>query len=68
LNIPVPQIKVGEKANLSIIDPSMIWTVDVSKFKSKSRNSPFDKRLLTGKSIAVINNCKMFYEDKFIFI
>lgn len=68
LNIPVPQIKVGEKANLSIIDPSMIWTVDVSKFKSKSRNSPFDKRLLTGKSIAVINNCKMFYEDKFIYI
>ncbi|MCL6097964.1 MAG: dihydroorotase [Bacteroidetes bacterium] len=68
LNIPVPQIKVGEKANLSIIDPSMIWTVDVSKFKSKSKNSPFDQRLLTGKSIAVINNNKMFYEDKFVTI
>lgn len=68
LNIPVPQIKVGEKANLSIIDPSMIWTVDVSKFKSKSKNSPFDQRLLTGKSIAVINNNKMFFEDKFVTI
>ncbi len=68
LNIHVPQIKVGEKANLSIIDPSMIWTVDVSKFKSKSKNSPFDQRLLTGKSIAVINNNKMFYEDKFVTI
>ena len=66
LNIPIPQIKVGHKANLTIVDPTMIWTVDVSKFKSKSKNSPFDKRLLTGKSIAVINNGKMFYENKFI--
>lgn len=66
LNLTVPQIKIGEKANLSIIDPSMIWTVDVSKFKSKAKNSPFDQRLLTGKSVATINNGKMFFEDKFI--
>ncbi|MEG8948043.1 dihydroorotase [Rosettibacter firmus] len=65
LNLPVPLIKTGEKANLTIIDPDLIWTVDVSKFKSKSKNSPFDKRLLTGKSLAVINKGKMFFEDKF---
>ncbi|MBI1937077.1 MAG: dihydroorotase [Ignavibacteriales bacterium] len=65
LNLPVPQIKEGEKADLTIFDPDLIWTVDVSKFKSKSKNSPFDKRLLTGKSIAVINKNKMFYEEKF---
>lgn len=66
LNIPVPQIKEGEVANLTIFDSDLIWTVDVSKFKSKAKNSPFDKRLMTGKSIAVINNKKMFFEDKFI--
>lgn len=65
LNLPIPLIKTGEKANLTIIDPDLIWTVDVSKFKSKSKNSPFDKRLLTGKSLAVINKGKMFFEDKF---
>lgn len=65
LNIPIPRIKVGEKANFTIFDPDLIWTVDVNKFKSKSKNSPFDKRLLTGKSIAVINNNKMFYEDQY---
>ncbi len=65
LNIPVPQIKEGEKANLTVFDPDMIWTADVSKFKSKSKNSPYDKRLMTGKSVAVINNSKMFIEDKF---
>lgn len=65
LNIPIPLFKVGEVANLTIIDPELIWTVDISKFKSKSKNSPFDKRLLTGKSLAVINKRKMFFEDEF---
>lgn len=68
LNIPIPLIKEGENANLTIFDKDLIWTVDISKFKSKSKNSPFDKRLLTGKSIAVINKKKMFYEDKFLSI
>jgi dihydroorotase len=66
LNLKVPQIKEGEPANVTIFDPDLVWTVDVSKFKSKSKNSPFDKRLLTGKAVAVINKSKMFFEDKFI--
>lgn len=66
LNLPVPKFEVGEKANMTIIDPDKIWTVDISKFKSKSKNSPFDKRLITGKAVAVINKSKMFVDDKFI--
>ncbi|MBI5806878.1 MAG: dihydroorotase [Ignavibacteriales bacterium] len=68
LNLEIPKIKIGETANLTILDPEQIWTVDISKFKSKSKNSPFDKRLLTGKSIATINKGKMFFEDKFFSI
>ena len=66
LKIPVPQFSVGEVANFTILDLDSVWTVDVSKFKSKSKNSPFDKRLLNGKSIGVINNKQMFMDDKFI--
>ena len=66
LKIPVPQFSVGEVANFTILDLDSVWTVDVSKFKSKSRNSPFDKRLLNGKSIGVINNKQMFIDEKFI--
>lgn len=65
LKIPVPQIKVGEMANLTIFDPDEIWTVDIKKFMSKSKNSPFDKKLLTGKSIAVINNLQIFKDGQF---
>ena len=66
LNLPVPKIEGGEKANLTILDPDEVWTVNIDKFKSKSRNSPFDKKLLTGKAVGVINNSKMFFEDEFI--
>jgi len=66
LNIPVPKLAEGEQANFTIFDPDQIWTVDITAFKSRSKNSPFDKRLLTGKSVAVINKGQMFYENKFI--
>jgi len=65
LNIPIPQFKEGELANFTVLDIEQIWTVNISKFKSKSRNSPFDKRLLSGKSIAVINNSRMYYNGEF---
>ncbi len=63
LNLPVPKFSVGELANFTILDLNKVWTVDISKFKSKSKNSPFDRRLLTGTSTATINNKKMFYSD-----
>lgn len=66
LNIPIPLIKEGEKANLSLLDKDMVWTVDKSRFFSKSTNTPFNKKLLTGKAIGVINNRKMFFDGKFI--
>lgn len=66
LNLPVPKFQIGEIANFTFIDPNLVWTVDITKFKSKSKNSPFDKRLLTGKSVAVINQRKMFFDNQFI--
>lgn len=65
LNLAVPKIEVGEAANLTILDLEEIWNVDKNKFKSKSRNTPFDNKLLKGRSIGVINKAKMFFEDKF---
>ena len=66
LNLPIPKFEVGALANFTILDPNFVWTVDISKFKSKSKNSPFDKRLLTGKALAVINRKKMYVDDQWI--
>ena len=65
LNLHLPKFKIGEMANFTILDLNEIWTVDVSKSKSKSKNSPFDKKLLSGRSIGVINNKKMYFQDIF---
>ena len=66
LNLPIPKFEVGALANFTILDSNLVWTVDISKFKSKSKNSPFDKRLLTGKALAVINRKIMYVDDQWI--
>lgn len=66
LKLPVPKFEKGEEANFTILDLEEIWTVDISKFKCKSKNSPFNKRLLTGRAVGVLNNKKMFLENKFV--
>jgi dihydroorotase len=65
LNLPIPSFKEGSPANLTVMDIKEIWTVDIKKFKSLSKNSPFDRRLLTGRSLAVINSGKMFTNNEF---
>lgn len=63
LNLPQIKIKEGEKANLTIIDPTKEWIVDITKFKSKSKNSPFNNFHLIGKSIGIINNGIFYFPD-----
>jgi len=44
----------GSFADVTIFDPRKHWTFDVSKSRSKSRNTPFHSWQLTGKVIATI--------------
>lgn len=44
----------GKAADITIFDPDKEWTVDVSKFQSKSKNSPYDGWQLYGKPEYVI--------------
>jgi len=56
LGIPVPEIKEGTFANLTVFDPGEVWTLDETTNKSKSRFNPFWEKDLKGKIIATINN------------
>ena len=49
-------IGVGKVANLTFLDPNIAWTVKADRFKSKSKNSPFDGRKLKGKPVGVFNH------------
>jgi dihydroorotase len=45
---------VGAVADVTVIDPNLVWTIDASKFESKSRNCPFDRWQVRGRAVATI--------------
>ena len=54
LRINKGSLSIDADADITIFDPSKEWTVDISKFQSKSKNSPFDGFTLCGKPEYVI--------------
>ncbi len=54
LGIPRGTLQVGQKADVTVIDPNVAWTIDVNQFRSKSRNSPFHGWKVKGRAAATI--------------
>ena len=50
------EIKEGEKANLTLFNPTEKWTLNKEDIVSKSKNTPFIDKELTGKVYGIINN------------
>lgn len=55
-------IKEGEKANLTLFNPNKNWALNKNDIVSKSKNSPFIEKELTGKVYGIINNNKIEVE------
>ena len=47
-------LRPGAIADITLIDPNLVWQVDVRRFCSKSVNSPFHGWTLTGRAVATI--------------
>ncbi|MBF0509484.1 MAG: dihydroorotase, partial [Deltaproteobacteria bacterium] len=54
LKIPAGRLVVGGSADITIFQPDQPVVVDIQKFASKSRNSPFDGWKLQGKVIMTL--------------
>ncbi|HDP99514.1 MAG TPA: dihydroorotase [bacterium] len=65
LGLEAPEIKPDVVANLTIIDPDIEWTVDKTKFKSRSRNTPFHDWKLQGKVHCLFNNGYFYLNPEF---
>lgn len=56
-------LEIGKRADLTLIDLGHEWTVDVEKFASKSKNSPFNGRKVKGKAVMTIVEGRVRYRD-----
>ena len=59
LNLDIPEIAVGERANLTIFNTDEKWVYTPKRVRSKSRNSPYLNEELTGRALAIYNNGKL---------
>lgn len=64
IGIEENHIKVGTKANLTVFNPNIEWTVDSTKFYSKGKNTPFNGKKLYGLVDATIVNGKLIYQKE----
>ena len=54
LGIQAGTLSIDAPADITIIDPELIWTVDAEKFYTKGSHSPFIGRELKGRVVATI--------------
>ena len=45
---------MGAPADVTVLDPEAHWTVEPAAFHSKSRNTPFAGRTLTGRAVLTL--------------
>jgi dihydroorotase len=55
-------LSVGARADVTLIDPDLEWTVKVDQFYSASRNSPFDGWKLKGRAVRTIVSGKTVWK------
>jgi dihydroorotase len=42
-------LRQGARADLCVVDPACVWSVDAKRFRSKGRNTPFEGMTLRGR-------------------
>jgi dihydroorotase len=52
--LPGGTLRAGAPADVTVFDPGAAWTVDPERFLSRSRNTPFAGRELTGRPVLTI--------------
>ncbi|MDB5253515.1 MAG: dihydroorotase [Flaviaesturariibacter sp.] len=59
-NLPQPTIAVGREASLTLFNQTASWTFSKEVNRSRSANSPFFGKEMTGKPIGIIHKGRVF--------
>ncbi|MCL0039511.1 dihydroorotase [Nitrospinaceae bacterium] len=60
-NLKAGSLSLGNEADILIFNPNLKYSIDISKFHSKSKNSPFDGWKVKGKVIHTLVKGKTAY-------
>jgi dihydroorotase len=63
LRIPGGSLKTGAVADVTVIDPAAVWTVDRDRFRSRGRNTPFHGWDMKGKAVMTIVGGEIKYHQ-----
>jgi len=55
LGLPIPELTVGSRAELTIFQPDEEWIFEEKNIRSKSRNTPFIGQTLRGSVLGIVN-------------
>lgn len=62
LGIPGGTLRPGSPADVALVDPERIWTVDENALHGKSKNTPFKGMRLKGKVVTTIFHGRKVYD------
>ena len=62
--IPAPRIEAGQRANLTLIDPAQEWVVGEDGYESRSHNTSFAGRTLTGRVLMTVAAGRVAYRQR----
>ncbi len=62
LGLPIGRLKPGASADLVLFDPDRPHRIQVDAFNSKSKNSPFDGRLVQGRVVRTVVDGRTVFE------
>ena len=62
LKLPGGTLAVGSQADVSVLDLETEWTIDKKAFYSKSRNTPFHGRKVTGRAMATVVDGRIVWQ------
>jgi dihydroorotase len=66
LGLPGGRLTPGAPADLALIDLEVPWRIDAQALRSKSRNSPFDEKVMQGRALRtwVLGRCVYDYAEQ----
>jgi dihydroorotase len=64
INVEKGSLAVGDRADVVVIDPDASWTIDATKFYSKSRNCPYQGWTVKGKVLYTLVAGEIRFEAK----